>query len=519
MLLYVGMPRTPESDAEVARLLEDLNKIRAQTGQPTITTTIYTHEVAAEVAKFQALCQANRMKLSGFQQDAVGEEDIDGIAGQRTQQMLRQAASAQFIAFANARSGYVPFAETPSPDNVSEAPAAAIPPVTLPDITAPRITLPNLTLPALPRISMPDLGGVRSAFNAFLAPTATAQTPDPSSRRSAPLETMDPVSPLQVSATISPVLTFTALTPQWSEQVLADIANNPAKTEPTLADMELQLESFKPVNNPIRITVNDIVPEAEFAETARRVKIPPSVLRTGLEKTVREINTMAYAVRAPFAEGLYRMYQIGIPAVLADGHRSAADQLNSRSAGHSNAGPGESYHNYGVAGDLVLLTRDGNLDYGSEAFSEMAEGRDGRRRSVLETMRHTMDEIGFRRFTDPRRWGFNDDPLHFTLGNEYTTTARQFAAASIGAARSQGSGLEESEVEDMYVPESAVPAAMRRAAAALRLRRPPVAEEVKQDAPRDTPERHPVRHVVNMAEEMGQNLSRGLRDGWRGLFS
>ncbi len=506
MLLYEGV----SENEDVARLRDRVNLVRARMGKSSITTQGYDTALADAVVEIQDISVRLNLSLSSDRSQKFAGYDRDRVFGARTNDMLAQfEQNPALIVAANAESGYMPL--TLARADIA-APSVATP-MELPKL--PEITVPNIEMPD---IAMPDLSGMRRAIGDFFAPAAVAAAPQ---LVAPPVETLNAPR----SQDLRPL--SAALPSLRMENFFADaVTDIPAKPVATLAELAYAAELAVSANTPITITVDDIVAPAAFEATAQRVGIPPAALRRGLTKTVEHINTLNYAMRGPVAEGIHQLYEQGIPAMIDDAHRSAHEQQGARRRGNSNAGAGSSYHNYGLAVDVALMGRHGHAIYSDKNmrdYNRVVEGADGERRSVLAQIQHTMDDIGFGRFDRRGTWGFSNDPLHFTVANEYVNSVRSFVSNCVGN-RGTGRGLKEDEVTELKVPEEAIPPTMRRATAAVRHRRAQAqAEAAPEQAPAASGITAPLQtadvsndHLGNLTNAVSQNVERAA-NAVRGL--
>lgn len=202
----------------------------------------------------------------------------------------------------------------------------------------------------------------------------------------------------------------------------------------------------------LRITRADIVPPNRDAEIfALAQQAVPRLTRAGydaaLDHSVVQINSLHPEMRGPVTIGLRQLYAQGMPVIVNQGYRGEADQNRAFRQGFSNARYGDSFHNYGVAVDVVMINESGEPDFrGSPGFArnprntEALEYHQSRLDRSIATIRNVF--CGDRDINDDGRSdaGRNvgvglfhlgqGDPAHFQLLPGGGGAARAFADAT-----------------------------------------------------------------------------------------
>jgi peptidoglycan hydrolase-like protein with peptidoglycan-binding domain len=154
--------------------------------------------------------------------------------------------------------------------------------------------------------------------------------------------------------------------------------------------------------------------DACFAACRRQV---PSLTREGfetaLDNAVDRINSLHPDMRASVALGIRDLYADGYPVTVGGegGMRGRAAQNRAHAQGFSQVRYGGSFHNYGLALDVVMAKGDGSPD------DQFPDGQ-------LRAIRAAMQVQGLHTITGPTGW----DPCHFQYAPR-NTSARGFARA------------------------------------------------------------------------------------------
>jgi len=277
-------------------------------------------------------------------------------------------------------------------------------------------------------------------------------------------------------------------------------------TTPVTPQVETPPESLAvDESEALHITRDDIIPPARDAEIfARAQAAVPGLTREGYEAalahSVEEINTLHPDMRGAVTIGLRNLYAEGMPVTVNQGHRGKAEQNRAFRQGFSNARYGESFHNYGVAVDVVMINENGDADFrGSPGFSGNPRNREQRRyhQDRLERSIETIRTVfcGDRDINDDGR---NDegrnvgvglfhlgqgDPAHFQLLPGGGRAAKNFAE-SIHEESARGRTISVAYTELAEDVAEAIPAAVTRASRILRVERAVARQQREQPVQR-----------------------------------
>jgi len=140
----------------------------------------------------------------------------------------------------------------------------------------------------------------------------------------------------------------------------------------------------------------DLVPD--MAEAARKAGVSESVIARAAARSAAALNTMHPQMRSAIAGQVSALFQDGHPVVITEGFRSFEEQNRLYAQGRTTRGDivthargGDSYHNYGLACDIVPADRNGSPTWAD---------RGGVNGTTFTTIRGYMRDAGVRTIGD-----------------------------------------------------------------------------------------------------------------------